>query len=260
MVKYLKELFKFRELLLELTKREIKVRYKQTTLGVAWAILQPLSLMLIFTLIFGIILTVESEDIPYPLFSYSALLPWTFFATSISFGALSIINNSNLITKVYFPREVLPFSSLAAAFLDLIVATSIFVGLLIYYKTPLTINFLYIVPIILIQTIFTAGVLLLLSALIVRWRDLKFVIPLLTQLWMFATPIIYPLSKIPENLRFVYTLNPMTPIIDNFRAVTILGKAPNFNDLLLATVIALMLFFIGYIFFKKLERKFADII
>lgn len=255
-----KTYFKFRELQLALIKREIKIRYKQTSLGAAWAVLQPLSLMIIFTLIFRIILNVDSQGVPYPIFSYSALLPWTFFATSMSFGTTSIINNSNLVSKVYFPKEVLPLASLGAAFLDLIIAGIIFAGFMVWYKTPLTFQILWLVPIIILQIIFIGSMLFFLSALVVLWRDLKFIIPLVVQIWMYATPIIYPVSKVPENLNALYMLNPMAVVIDSFRRVTVMGRPPTLPALGTAIVISIVLFFAGYMFFKAKEKVFADII
>lgn len=260
MVKYFSELFNFRELLIALTKREIKIRYKQTTLGAFWAILQPLSLMIIFTVVFSVFLKVDSQGIPYPLFSYSALLPWTFFATSISFGGLSIINNSNLVSKVYFPREVLPISSLGAAFVDFLIASLIFLGLMVFYKTPLTLNFVWVIPIISVQIIFTCASLFFFSSMIVLWRDLKFVVPLVIQIWMYTTPIIYPASRVPGYLKDLYMLNPMAIVIDSFRKVTVMGTAPSLPELGSVTVISIILFFTGYAFFKAKEKVFADII
>lgn len=260
MVKYFIELYKFRELLFTLTWREIKVRYKQTALGAAWAIVQPLSLMILFTLVFGIFMKIETRGIPYPIFSYSALVPWTFFSTSLSFGAIALINNSSLITKIYFPRETLPFSSIGAALLDFAVASGIFVVMMIFYRTPITINFLYTIPIILILIIFTAGITLFMSALVVIWRDIKFVIPLLLQLWLFVTPVIYPINQVPGKFRLIFILNPMGPIIEGFRAATIQGKPPEWLPLLIASLVAFVTFFGGYIYFKSQEKKFADVI
>lgn len=256
----LKNYYKFRELQLALIKREIKIRYKQTTLGAAWAVLQPLTLMVIFTLVFGVILNVDSQDVPYPIFSYSALLPWTFFSTSLSFGVLSIINNSSLVSKVYFPREVLPLASLGAALLDFAVSGVIFLGFIFWYKTPLTFEIFWIIPIIAIEIIFTAAVLFFLSALVVLWRDLKFIVPLLVQVWMYTTPVIYPISKVPDKFRIFYLLNPMAIIIDSFRNVTIMGKAPVLSQLYLIVTISVIFFFAGYVFFKVKEKIFADIV
>ena len=186
MINCFKELYKFRELLIALTKREIKVRYKQTTLGAAWAILQPFSLMLIFSLVFGVFLGLESQELPYPIFYYSALLTWLFFSTSISFGSQAVINNSNLVSKIYFPREVLPFASVGAAILDFAVAGLIFILMMLFYKLPFSPNLIFILPICAILIFFTLSVVLFTSALVVIWRDLKFVVPLIIQIWMFA--------------------------------------------------------------------------
>lgn len=259
-VENLKNYFKFRELQITLIKREIKIRYKQTTLGATWAILQPLALMVIFTLVFGVFLKVDSQGIPYPIFSYSALLPWTFFATSMSFGTLSIINNGSLVSKVYFPREVLPLASLGAAFLDFAVAGVIFLGFIFWYNTPLTFQVFWVAPIIMLQIVFVSSMLFFLSALVVLWRDLKFIVPLVVQVWMYTTPIIYPTSRVPENLRGLYMLNPMAVVVDNFRRVTIMGKPPIFDELAVAGIISVILFLTGYVFFKAKEKVFADII
>ncbi len=260
MLNHLKELFVFNELLLALTKREIKIRYKQTSLGAAWAILQPLSLMVIFTLVFSFFLNVDSLGVPYPIFSYSALLPWTIFATSMSFGTLSIINNGSLVSKVYFPREVLPLASLGAAFLDFVVSGVIFLGFMFWFKTPLTFQVIWVVPVILLEIVFVCAVLFFLSALVVLWRDLKFIVPLAVQIWMYTTPIIYPVSTVPENLRGLYMLNPMAVVIDSFRRVTIMGKPPILSEFGVAIAISVVLFLAGYAFFKSKEKVFADII
>lgn len=260
MLKDFINLYQYRELLFALTKREVKVRYKQTALGILWAVAQPLSLMVTFTLIFGLFLRVRTSDVPYPIFYFSALLPWLFFSTSFTFGSLSIVNNGNLITKIYFPREVLPLSSLFAAFLDFAVGGLIFMVMMIFYHIPITFNVLFLFPIIIIQIVFISSIIFLTSALIVVWRDLKFVVPLVTQLWMFAVPIIYPLEMVPIGYQFIYKLDPMVVIIENFRRVTIIGKGPNWLDLLLSTLISLLMIILSYMIFKKLERKFSDII
>lgn len=251
---------RFHELQIALIKREIKICYKQTSLGAAWAILQPLSLMVIFTLVFNVFLNVDSQGIPYPIFSFSALLPWTFFATSMSFGTLSIINNGSLVSKVYFPKEVLPLASIGAAFLDFLVSGIIFTGFMFWFKTPLTFQIFWVIPIILLLVVFASSMLLFLSALVVLWRDLKFIVPLVVQVWMYTTPIIYPASKVPENLRGLYMLNPMAVVIDSFRRVTIMGKPPVLPELGTAIVISVILFISGYAFFKVKEKVFADII
>ena len=259
MIKNIKELIKYRELLTAFIIREVKVRYKETILGAFWAVIQPLSLMIVFTVIFSLFLKIETDGVPYPLFAYSALLPWTFFTTSLSFGSIGLINNSSLITKVYFPKETIPFSSIGAAFLDFLIAGLIFVILMVYYKVPITFNLLFLIPIVAALIIFTSAVVLFTSALIVIWRDIKFVVPLVTQLWIFATPVIYPVSKVPEKFRVIYTLDPIVPIISSFRS-TVLGGRPSLVDLVTAIIMSCVLFVFAYWFFKSKEKTFADII
>ncbi len=259
-LKHFKELNIFRELLFALTLREIKVRYKETIFGVGWAIIQPLSLMIVFTIIFSIFLKVETDGIPYPLFAYSGLLPWTFFTTSFSLGSLSVINNGNLVTKVYFPREILPLSHLGAALVDFLIATLIFIVLIFIYKIPITINFLLVIPLIGLLVLFTAAIVMFFSTLVVLWRDIKFIIPLLVQVWIFATPVIYPASKVPDKIRVFYTLDPIVPIINGFRSVTVLGKPPEIHEIATAIIVSTIFFIVSYLFFKSKERIFADII
>lgn len=259
MKSYISELWHFRELLWVLTVREIKVRYKQTLLGVAWAILQPASLTLIFTIVFGIFLKVSSGPIPYPVFAYSALLPWTFFTTAVSFGSLSVVNNGNLVTKVYFPREILPLSSVAAAFFDFLMASVVFVVLLILYKIEIGLGALFGLPIIASIFILTTGISFFLSTLNVLFRDIRFVIPLVLQIWLYLTPIIYSVSQVPEKYRFLLQLNPLVSLIEGFRNTTVLGKIPNLGEVILYLGISGLIFGLGYWFFKSKEKIFADV-
>ena len=254
------ELWHFRELLWALTLKEIKIRYKQTILGVAWAILQPAALTIIFTVVFGIFLKVNSGDIPYPIFAYSALLPWTFFTTAVSFGALSVVNNGNLVTKVYFPREILPFSAVFAAFFDFLMASIIFLIMLLYYKIDLTLNlFLLIIPVVSIL-LFTAGISLLLSALNVLFRDIRFVVPLILQIWLYATPVIYPLDQVPQKYKFLMLFNPMTSLIESFRNFALHKGSVSGGMIFLSIIVSVLTFMLGYLFFKYRERVFADVI
>ncbi len=256
-----RELFKHRELLWLITQREIKVRYKQSVLGVLWAILQPFSLMVVFTVFLSWFARMQSDGIPYPLFSYSALLPWTFFATSLSYAIPSLLANSHIITKIYFPREIVPLASVLAAFLDFLIASSIFVGLLALYRVAPTWNMLYVVPLLAIQLAFTIGVCLLLAAFTVLYRDVRHVLPLAIQVWMFVTPILYPASIVPARWRACYfTLNPMAVIIDGYRRAVIQGLPPELKYLALAAVVSGLLVWGGYKYFKHLEREFADIV
>ena len=245
---HFKILFSYRELLFNWVWREIRIRYKQSFLGIVWAILQPLLMMLIFTLVFSIFAKIASEGIPYPLFSYTALLPWTFFATSISSGVPSIVNQMDLVTKIYFPREILPISSVIAAFFDFLIASTVFIGLIFFYKVPLTVQILWFPLLLSIQILLTLGIVLFASAINVFYRDIRFIIPLITQLWMFASPIIYPVSLVPKWLRDFYLLNPMAPIIDGYRRVVLLGTMPDLTYLSISVCISGLLFFFGYCF------------
>jgi lipopolysaccharide transport system permease protein len=259
-MKNLKILYWYRDLLWLWTSREIKIRYKQSLLGVAWAILQPLALTVVFTLVFSILVRVDTGDTPYPIFAYSGLVPWTFLATSLSFGVSSLINNMNLVTKIYFPREILPLASIGAALVDFIIASLIFVGMMIFYRVWPSIEILWVLPLLTIQIILTIGVTLIGSAILVFFRDVRFLIPLLVQIWMYATPVIYPVDLVPDKLQPYYFLNPMAGIIDGYRRALILGEPPEMSALLLSMAVSLMLFALGYALFKRLEPLYADLI
>lgn len=256
-----RELWRHRELLWLVTQREIKVRYKQSALGIVWAVLQPLSLMVVFTVFFSWFARMQSDGIPYPLFSYAALLPWTFFSTSLTFAIPSLIANSHIITKIYFPREIVPLASVLAAFADFVIASFVFVLLLGFYRVSPTWNLLYVLPIVLIQIAFTVGVSLLLSAFTVLYRDVRHTLPLVIQIWMFVTPILYPASVVPQRWRgWYFSLNPMAATIDGYRRAVVQGTAPQLNYLLLAAAVSALLLWAGYKYFKSLEKEFADIV
>lgn len=259
-IKSIKELFVHRELLLNITLRSIKARYKQSILGVFWAVLKPLSMMVVFTVIFSKFAKIPSNGIPYPIFSYSALLPWTFFSTSLNFAIPSLESNTSIVTKIYFPREIFPIASILAAFIDFIIAAVIFLAMLFFYKITLTANAFYVILILFIQIIFMIGIALFASAINVYYRDIKYALPLLIQIWMYVSPIIYPVSMVPENYRSLYMLNPMAPIIEGYRKVLLHGSAPDFYYLGIAAVISMVLFVSSYYYFKKVEMTFADII
>ena len=256
----MRELYRFRELLLMWTDREIRIRYKQSVLGAAWAILQPLCLMLALTLVFSYFAPMPSDGVPYPLFSYTALLPWTFFATAISFSVPAMTNNMQLISKIYFPREILPLASVIVAFVDFLFATIVFAGLFFYYEIPVTVNLLWAIPLLALQTALILGIVFWVSSLVVRFRDLRFVVPLGIQLWMYASPIIYPMSVVPEKVRPFYQLNPMAGLIESYREAVLRGGTPDAEPLLAAALVSVLLLFSGYRFFKKSEAEFADII
>ena len=256
----LRSLYHHRDLLWLWTMREVRVRYKQSILGGAWAILQPLSLMVIFSVVFGYFVKVPTEGIPYPVFSYSALLPWTLFATSITFAVPSLVNNISLVTKVYFPREILPFAAVGAAFMDYLVAAVLFLALMLLYGVPVRLTILFLPLLLLIQIILTLGISLLASALTVLMRDVRYIVPLALQLLMYLSPVVYPLSVVPENLRTLYLLNPMSGLIENYRRVTVYGLMPDWAMLLPSVCIGLFALVVGYAYFKHAEGTFADII
>src|SRR6266850_2015032 len=213
-----RELWEYRELLYFLMWRDIKVRYKQTILGAAWAIIQPLVTMLIFTYFFGKLARVPTDGVPYPIFFYTGLLLWTFFSNGVTNGANSLIGNSNLITKVYFPRLIIPSAAVGAGLLDFAIASLLLIGLLIYYGFSPAWEYLMILPLIVLTTLFSLGVGIWFSALNVRYRDVRYALPFLIQVWFFVSPIIYPSSLVPEEWRWVLSLNPLTGLVESFRA------------------------------------------
>jgi len=254
------EIWRRRELLWTLTLREIKIRYTQSILGIAWAVIQPLATMLVFTLIFSVLLKVPSEGVPYPVFSYSALVFWTFFQGSLSRAIPSVQANEGLIKKIYFPREFFPISSVLSAMFDLMIAFVIFLVIMLYYHTPFTLNMFYVIPLVVIQTVFTIGVCLFASALNVYYRDVNYALGLIVMLWMYATPIIYPITAIPQRFWKFYLLNPMTGIIESYRDVLTKGTPPQSSYVGIAAAGAVVLFLLGYFYFKRIEMSFADVI
>ena len=257
---WLSGLFAYRELLLNWTLRGIKVRYKQSLLGLAWSILRPLSMAVVFTIVFSFFARIPSDGIPYPIFSYCALLPWTFFANGLTSATSSLVTNMNLVTKIYFPREIFPLAAILTSLFHFFVASVIFAGMMAYYQVLLT-PLLFLVPIVLaIQITLTLGIGLLTSTINVFFRDVGFVIPLGTQLWMYASPVIYPVSAVPESLRPFYMLNPMAPIIDSYRRVILLGQMPDWPYLGLTALFSVTLLVIAYWYFKRVEMRFADVI
>jgi lipopolysaccharide transport system permease protein len=254
-----KEIWAYRELLLVLVERDIKVRYKQTVLGVAWAVIQPLATMLLFSLIFGRLAKLPSDGFPYPIFVYAGLLPWTFFAASVAASGQSLISQQQLISKVYFPRLMIPLSAVGSGLLDFAISSLIMLVLMIYFGVGWSLNLLA-VPLLLVAVVFIAlGVGTLLSALTVTYRDFRYVIPFMIQFWMFATPVIYPTSMFPEKWQWVLYLNPMAGLIEGFRSA-FLGRAFDIEGLIISGISAIVLFAVGVMMFEKMERRFADII
>ncbi len=250
----------YRDLLLTLSVHRLKVRYKQSVLGPSWAVLQPTLLMLIYTVIFSRIVRVPSDGAPYAVFAYSALLPWTFFATALSSATNSLVSHSSLVTKVYFPREILPLTYVIAALVDFLVASSVLGGLMAYYDISLSANALFAIPTIAVLTLFTIAVSLLLCAIQVRYRDIGMALPLLLQLWMFATPVVYPLTLVPERWQAWYSLNPMVGIVEAFRRVLLQGAPPDVHSLGMSALVTMTLLPVAFMYFKHVEATVADII
>ena len=254
------DLWTYHELLYFLTWRDVKVRYKQTLLGVAWAVLQPLIMMLIFALFFGKLVGVPSDGVPYPLFAFAGLLPWTFFATAANASGNSVVNSANLITKVYFPRLIVPLAAVAAALVDFAITFAVLGALMIYYGVGLTWSALMLPVLALLLVLLASAFGILTSALNVKYRDIRFALPFLIQLWFFASPIIYPTSVVPERWRWVQALNPMTGIIEGFRTALFGRKDFDWQALGISTVITLVLLAYAVVAFKRMEKTFADIV
>ena len=263
---HLGTLWQYRDLLATLTAHRIKVRYKQSVLGPAWAILQPLALMLIYTVMFSIIARIPSGDTPYAVFAYTALLPWTTFSTALGNATNGLVSNSHLITKVYFPREILPLSYIISSLVDFAIAALVLAGLLMYYDIPLTINALYAIPVMLAMMVFALSVSLVLSVVQVRFRDIGVALPLLIQVWMFASPVVYSLETVrnstsfPDWVKVAYNLNPMVGVIENFRRVVLHGLPPDYDSLAVSLGVSLVLLPLSYAYFKRTEATMADVI
>ena len=255
----MRELWEYRELLLFQTWRELKTRYMQTVLGAAWVVLQPLAMMLIFTLFFGFLARLPSDDIPYPIFYFSGLLLWTFFASALGSSSNSLVANANLITKVYFPRLILPLAAAFARMVDFAIAMTVLFGMMIYYRMPLSPQSLLIIPIVLLTAILTIGLGIHLAAWNVKYRDIGQVLPLLLQLLMFASPIIYSAKLMPEKWRALYMFNPLVGLIGNFRAA-LFGSPLDWRALGVAFVITLIVGVRAIYAFQRMEENFADVI
>jgi lipopolysaccharide transport system permease protein len=256
----LKEIWNYRELLYFLTKRDIQVRYKQTVLGGLWAIIQPAFTMLIFTLFFGRLAKMPSDGIPYPIFVYAGLLPWTYFANAVAASGNSLVGSANLITKVYFPRIMIPASAALAGLLDFAVALLVLAVLMVYYQI-LPGAAILVFPVLVALTFLCAvGTGLWLSALNVQFRDIRYVIPFVIQIWLFVSPVIYPVSLVRENLQWILAINPMAGVIHAYRA-SLLGHQPiDWTLLGISTMMIIALFLSGLYYFRRMERTFADVI
>jgi lipopolysaccharide transport system permease protein len=255
----LRDLWNYRDLLYILTVRDIKVRYKQTILGAAWAIIQPLFTMLIFTLFFGRLAGMPSDGIPYPLFAYAGLLPWTFFSNAVTNSGNSLVGNSNLITKVYFPRMIIPAASVASGLLDFLIAFGLLVVLMFYYGVGFSINILMLPVLVFLTALLATGVGMLTSALNVKYRDIRYALPFLIQLGMFASPIIYPASLVPEKYRWLLWLNPFAGQIEAYRSA-FFGKPFDWFALSISAILTFAILLYAAFTFRRMEKSFADVI
>lgn len=254
------ELWRYRELIYFLTWRNIKVRYKQTAIGAAWALVQPLLTMLVFTLIFSRIAHVSSNGVPYPLFAFTGLLPWTVFATALTTAGTSLVTDANLVAKVYFPRLAVPLAAVLAGVVDIVLAFVVLVGMMAFYGVSPSAAVVTLPLFILLAFLTTLAVSLWLSALNVKYRDVRYTIPFLTQIWLFLTPVAYASSMIPPRFRLIYGLNPMTGVVDGFRWA-LLGTAQAPGRLVyVSSVVVLVLLVGGLCYFRRMEREFADVI
>lgn len=256
----LSELKEYRDLLYFLVLRDIKVKYKQTVLGGLWAIIQPFFSMVVFTLFFGKLAKIPSDGIPYPIFNYSALVAWAYFAHSVTGSVQSLVSNAGLVSKVYFPRLIIPVIPLLAGLLDFVIASVVLVGMMVYFKIYPT-AYILLLPLLVVLIMLTAGgVGMFLAALNAKYRDIGYTVPFLVQLWMFLSPIIYPASMVPEKYRLLYALNPMVGVIEGFRSALLGSTAFPTVMVVLSAVVSTMLFLTGILYFKQTERYFADII
>ena len=258
----LAEFWRYRELLYFLTWRDVKVRYKQTVLGALWAILQPVMTMIVFTIFFGRLGGMDKNEhvtAAYPIFVYAALLPWQFFASSVTQGGQSLVSSANLIGKVYFPRLIIPVASVGAGLVDFAISFGVMLCLMVAYGVPFTMQLLAL-PLCVVATLISAvGVGTFLSALTVAFRDFRYVIPFMVQIWMFASPVAYPFEAIPEKWRLLYALNPMAGIISGYRSA-LLGEPFHWGPFGVSLLVATLMLVIGTFYFRRVERRFADIV
>jgi lipopolysaccharide transport system permease protein len=256
----LREFLEYRELLFFLIWRDIKVRYKQTVLGAAWAIIQPFMTMVVFSLFFGRLAGIPSEGVPYPIFSYAALVPWTFFANGLSQSANSLVGSANLLTKVYFPRLTIPIASVLSGAVDFVLAFLVLLGMMLFYRVTPTWNILWLPLFLLLALVTALGVGLWLSALNVEYRDVRYVVPFLVQFWLFATPIAYPSSLLSEPWRTIYALNPMVGVVEGFRWALLGTETAPGPMILISALAAIVILLGGVVYFRRMEDTFADVV
>jgi lipopolysaccharide transport system permease protein len=256
----LSELWRYRELLFFLVWRDVKVRYKQTLLGAAWAVLQPFLTMVVFSVFFGRLAGLPSDGLPYPLFTYAGLLPWQLFAFALTESSNSLVNNQRLIAKVYFPRLVIPISAALSGLVDFGISFLVLLGMMLFYDTPLTARILFLPFLVLLTLVSALALGLWLAALNVQYRDVRYIIPFIVQLGFFLTPIAYSASLVPPGLQPLYALNPMVGVVTGFRWALLGSEAPAGMLILVSTVVALLLLAGGLLFFRRMEDTFADLL
>ena len=256
----LKELWEYRELLYFLTWRDVKVKYKQTVIGAAWAIIQPFFTMVVFSLFFGKLAKIPSDGIPYPIFSFAALVPWTFFANGLSQSSNSLVGGANLIKKIYFPRLVMPISGVVSGVVDFVLAFIVLLGMMLFYHILPTSNIIWLPFFLLLAFVTSLGVGLWLSAMNVQFRDVRYALPFLTQFWLFATPIAYPSSLLSEPWRTIYGLNPMVGVVEGFRWALLGAKTAPGPIIIVSTLASLAILVSGAYYFRRMEKTFADVV
>ncbi len=256
----LSAVWRYRELLWFLVLRDVNVRYKQAALGVAWAVIQPVFAVLIFTLIFGMFARIPSDGLPYPLFAFCAVLPWTYFAEAARRSALGLVGDSALISKIYFPRLIIPIANVLTPVADFLVAFVVFLGVMAWYGIYPTMQLLLVPVLLMVSMLLGFAVGLWLGPVNVRFRDITHTLPFVLQIWMYATPIVYPLSMVPERWQALYSLNPMVGVIEGFRWALLGRGQPDFQAMLVSGVVIVVLLAGGLLFFRRSERHFADVI
>lgn len=254
------ELSQYRDLIYFLIARDVKVKYKQTVLGGLWAIIQPFFSMVVFTLFFGKLARMPSDGVPYPIFNFTAMVAWVYFANAVSGSGNSLIGNASLISKVYFPRLIIPLTPIIAGLLDFSIAFAVLIGMMLYFNIYPTLM-IFSIPLLVVLMVFTAGGTgMVLASLNAKYRDIKFTMPFLVQLWMFVSPVVYPASMVPERYRLIYALNPMTGVIEGFRSALLGTIAFPAQIILVSMAVSVLLFAVGIFYFRQTERYFADII
>ncbi len=260
-VDQLRRVIAYRELLFALVQRDLKLRYRQTILWVLWAVVPPIMLMLVFSVFLGRFARIPSDGLPYPVFVYAGLLPWTFFSSVISAATISIVVNRELVTKISFPREILPWATIVGQGVDFLVSAMLFAGLLLYYGVAVSWTALFVIPLLAIQVVFMASVGLIFAAFNVYYRDVRYLVPLVLQVWMFSTPVVYSSTSVPEWFRpFYLGLNPMATLIQGYRDVVLRGTLPDLRFVSALAVGVICLFLVCYKVFTRAKRNFADVI